>query len=111
MKIMPLISQNDDWIVNVLLSNGKIFSFMTEGWPQWGAVGIEEVSPEQHTRSQRCVIRRAEDEALWLDSRNAEPYTTVNSPEAVTSEKILADVCNTACEQMSDQDFARLIRR
>lgn len=99
-RTVPVMTYHDDWMVNVLLACGEVFSFNTEMWPE-------------HGDGNSCwppVIRRARHEAEMLSARNAEPYCLVEIFDGF-GETDLHDAVNDACEVLSDADFRRLIRR
>lgn len=94
------MSYHDDWMVNVLLSDGSVWAFNTEMWPE-------------HGNGNSCwppVLRRAHWDAIELHARGAEPYCRTEIFDGF-GDHDLHDAVNDACESMSDADFRRLIRR
>lgn len=88
---------HDDWIVNVQLSNGNVYSFMTEMWYEHGdSINWPAVEREAYAR------------ALDLNSRHVDPFAVV-TPE-VTTKQALSDALNATCMVMSDSQFQRLMR-
>lgn len=94
-----VLSYHDDWMVNVLLKDGRVYAFNTEMWPEHG-----------DESSWLPVLRRAHWEAADLASRGADPYCTVEIFDGFGIHD-LKDAVNEACEAMSDYDFRKLINR
>lgn len=55
----------DDWLVIRTDENGHDSGISTELWPEWGKVGVNEVSPEYLEKAKARVIRRAKQLNLW----------------------------------------------
>ena len=97
----------DDWLVDVLLPNGQVYVFCTEMWPEHGDDEPYEGFGDDHNWD--AVIAAAKDYALDLSDRGAEPYATV-SPAALPDRDSFYAFMSRVCEQMSDEDFRRLVR-
>lgn len=101
MKTTVIRSDHDDWMVTVLLSNGEVFSFNTEMWPEHRTL-----TDADWPRVLRC----AENAALFLSANHCDPYTRTHFPQAVVTREQLYTIVDAACEKMSDDDFRRLVR-
>ena len=62
-----VMSYHDDWIVNVLLTDGRVYSFVTEMWPEHG-----DAPNGEHDRNWTGVVRTAERLALDCDAQFAD---------------------------------------
>jgi len=85
-------------MVHVLLSDGRIYCFLTEMWPEHG----------NGDSNWPRVMELARDNALWLAERGATPYATVPSefmPDVIARECDLHAYVDLACELMSDEQF------
>jgi hypothetical protein len=97
-----VLSYHDDWLVNVLLSNGEVFTFNTEMWPEH-STGLD--------LDWLRVVRRAKEDALDLAERKATPFCRVDVATFPFTENALAQVIDEACEKMSDKEFREVVYR
>jgi hypothetical protein len=97
-------SWHDDWIVNVLLGDGRLYAFQTEIWPQHSDPGFDVTTQSNFA----AVKREAEACALACAARNAEPFCA--ELDTGLDEKQLRAVVDSACRLMDDVMFRRLIR-
>lgn len=111
-KTIVQLTHHDDWLVSVLLSSGEVYLFNTEMWPEHLVAGWDsETMGAEPESNWACVIRRAENDALFLSARHSEPYTRLNADAIGTARDLFVMSMNGACTDMSDADFARLVRR
>ncbi len=100
---------HDDWMMNVLLSDGRLYVFVTECWPEWAPVPVARQYTGAYTAADWApIIARARCYALELAARDAEPFCaeldpTLNEPE-------LREAVDAACGRMSDGAFRQLVR-
>jgi len=94
-----VLSYHDDWMVNVLLNNGRVYAFNTEMWPEHG----------DHS-NWLPVLRRAHWEAADLFQRGADAFCIVEIFDGFGIHD-LKDAVNEAAETLPDADFRRLINR
>lgn len=96
------MTYHDDWLVKVLLADGRVYSFMTEMWP-------EHLDGEPDTETNwPCVIQRAREEALDLAERGTETWVLPHQPKTKAEFRELLD---RVCMAASDAEFHRYIRR
>ncbi len=88
---------HDDWIVNVLLNDGRVYTFQTELWYEHGA-----------NTSWGPVLKKAREDALALAESGADSFCRVTGYQNL---KTLRAAVNSAAEKLNDADFRRLIRR
>jgi hypothetical protein len=92
------MTYHDDWLVNVLLSDGRVYSFITEMWPEHGT-GSDADWPQ--------VVARAKRDALWFADRGAETWGLDAIPE---TEAQFRKAMDFVCMHTSDEDFRRYTR-
>jgi hypothetical protein len=93
-----VMSYHDDWVVNVLLSDGRVYSFVTEMWPEHG---------DGSDRNWRRVVRVAERIALDYAMRNLETWRVAKMP--ATEPEFHAEM-DAVCQRTNDADFRRYMR-
>jgi hypothetical protein len=93
---------HDDWCVNVLLSDGRIYSFITEMWPEHGDPG-----PTGEDVRWAPVMRRAKYEALLLADRGARTWALDALPE---TDAQFHKAMDFLCMRTSDVDFHYFMR-
>jgi len=89
----------DDWLINVLLSDGRVYTFNTELWPsqrEWP----DSFSP--------VVIEEAKAKALDLAKRGVDTWKVESLPENLDQ---LAEALDFICMHTSYADFRRFIQR
>ena len=100
---------HDDWMVNVLLSDGRLYAFVTECWPEWAPVPAARQYTGDYTGLDWApIIARAQRYALELATRDAEPFCAELDP--ALSEPELRAAVDAACRRMSDGAFRQLVR-
>jgi hypothetical protein len=97
---------HDDWLVNVQLSDGRVFTFQTEMWP----CHLERSKGYNRETQSNMVaaVREARERALDLAERNATPFVAECDAETVEA---LKDALTYACMAMSDAEFRQAIHR
>lgn len=91
------MAYHDDWLVNVLLEDNRVYTFMTELWPEHG-----------EGSNWPSVVKRAKQEALELASRNV---TTWRLPIQPIHAFDFRESLNAVCEETSDSNFWAFIQR
>jgi hypothetical protein len=92
-----LMAYHDDWNVNVLLSDGRVYSFVTEIWPEHG----NETNWPRAVESAKLL-------ALWHAERNSETWALDAIPETETD---FHKGMDALCLRTNDHDFAMFMRR
>jgi hypothetical protein len=101
--ITVIDSYHEDWVVNLLLSNGEVFTFVTEMWPEHGF----NITSDNGGDNWPAVMREAENRALFLAARHAEPFCRICLD---TEREIWRTRLNDIAMEMTDVTFRRLMR-
>jgi hypothetical protein len=96
-----VMSYHDDWIVNVLLSDRRVYSFVTEMWPEHYTV------EGTLDHMWRRVVRIAEQRALDYAMRNLPTWSADSMP---TTDAEFHAVMDAICLRTNDEDFRRFMR-
>ncbi len=92
---MALVHQ-DDWLINVLLWDKRVYTFNTELWPEHGS----DVNwPRAFERAERTALSLA-----WEDAQ------TWSVPTITVDMLVLREMLDELCRATSDEDFRRFIR-
>lgn len=91
-----VMTTHDDWIVNVLLDDGRFYSFWTEMWPVHGT-----------SDNMPAAVAVAKREALFLAERNAETWGLDAIPD---TEEQFVKALNFVCMHADDDTFRRYMR-
>ncbi len=96
---------HDDWLVNVLLSDGRVYTFNTELWPEH----TEETALNGSTRDQDWigVIEVAKSTAVRLAEQRADTWGLDAIPDTIEQFRKGMDLVS---RYTSDQDFRKFIR-
>jgi hypothetical protein len=99
---------HDDWLVNVLLSDGRVYTFCTELWQEWAPVPADRLYSGDYTDQDWApVLGRASLEALQLAGAGAETWSLDGIPDTVERFKT---AMNFVAFHTSDADFRRFVR-
>lgn len=99
---------HEDWLVHVLLNDGRVYVFQTEMWGTHYPPALDEKSREENTHWPR-TLKQARLRAIACGCADTDPFAAEVDPSLVTTPEQLLEVCSRACERMSDRDFRRLI--
>lgn len=89
---------HDDWLINVLLSDGRVYTFSTEYWEEW--LGCQ---PNDWT----TITYRAENKALQYAGRNEHTWGLDAIPDTIEQFKT---AMNRVSRFTSDRDFRKFIK-
>ena len=104
-----LMAYHDDWLVNVLLSTGQVYTFVTELWDEWNDVPDSRLYSGEFLESDWTpIIKAATHKALEFCSENVETWGLDSLPESIAQFHAGMD---SLCLLTSDRDFWRFIRR
>jgi len=104
MRLAVVMQTHEDYLINVLLNDGRFYTFCTEMWPEHGcAINANGDGPTNWPRA----IRRAELEALDLGRRGASTWGLDAIPE--TEEQFIKAI-DFVCGHASDETFRRFVR-
>ena len=90
---------HDDWLVNVLMADGRVYTFNTELWPEHGDYGVSDEAPDQWPDVIEAAKRRAERYA----AANVRTWA-LNMPLPITAADF-RKALDHLCERTSDADF------
>ena len=97
------MTHHDDWIVNVLLSDGRIYSFWTEMW-----TCHDGTDPDTSFSNMTRATAWAKDYALDLAARGVETWGLDAIPD---TEEQFVKALDFVCMHASDHDFQRFMQR
>lgn len=102
--VTVVMVQHDDWLINVLLSDGRFYTFNTEMWPEHGC----EFTPDgDGPTNWPAAIRRAKQSALWYASRGIETWGLDAIPE---TDEQFSRAIDFVCMAADDATFHRFVR-
>jgi hypothetical protein len=104
-----LMAYHDDWLVNVLLSTGQVYTFVTELWDEWNDVPDSRLYSGELVESDWTpIIEAASRKALEFCRENVETWGLDPLPESIAQFRSGMDSLH---QLTSDRDFRRFTSR
>lgn len=102
MEPTVVMATHDDWLVNVLLADGRFYTFNTEMW------ACHSINPDRHLSNMMRAVHEAKEYALELAREDAPTWGLDAIPD--TTEQFVKAL-NFVCMAADDATFSCFVRR